>query len=80
MALKHLSATDARARHLDGAVLIDVRSTREYAAGHPAGALHVPVLEHVTHEVVVLLHRTLFPGKPMPASPGARAAMPGRET
>ena len=29
----------------DGAVLIDVRSTREYAAGHPAGALHVPVLD-----------------------------------
>lgn len=46
MALKHLSAADARARHLDGAVLIDVRSTREYAAGHPAGALHIPLLEH----------------------------------
>lgn len=46
MALKHLSAADAHARHLEGAVLIDVRSTREYAAGHPAGAYHVPLMEH----------------------------------
>jgi len=46
MAFTNLSATDARERQQQGATLLDVRSTREYAAGHPAGALNVPVLEH----------------------------------
>ena len=42
----------------DGAVLIDVRSTREYAAGHPAGAVHVPVLvvRLRTHPALDLFH------------------------
>ena len=46
MAMTNLSVQDARARQKQGATLVDVRSTREYAAGHPAGALNVPVLEH----------------------------------
>lgn len=46
MAIKNLSAVDAHARQQAGAILVDVRSTREYAAGHPAGSLNVPVLEH----------------------------------
>lgn len=46
MAITNLSVVDARARQAQGATLVDVRSTREYAAGHPAGALNVPVLEH----------------------------------
>ena len=33
-------------RQQRGATLLDVRSTREYAAGHPAGAFNVPLLEH----------------------------------
>ncbi len=27
------------------AVYLDVRSTREFAAGHPAGAYHIPLIE-----------------------------------
>ena len=46
MAITHVSVTEARARHDAGAVIVDVRSTREYAAGHPAGSLNVPLLEH----------------------------------
>lgn len=46
MPISNLSAVDARARQQQGAKLIDVRSTREYAAGHAAGAINVPLLEH----------------------------------
>ena len=46
MAIKNLSVQDAHARQQQGATLVDVRSTREYAAGHPAGSVNVPVLEH----------------------------------
>jgi len=46
MPIANLSAADAFARQQQGATLVDVRSTREYAAGHPAGALNVPLLEH----------------------------------
>ena len=44
--MKHLSVADAHTRQSAGDVLVDVRSTREFAAGHPAGAVNVPVLEH----------------------------------
>lgn len=46
MPIANVSAVDAYARQQQGARLIDVRSTREYAAGHPAGAVNVPLLEH----------------------------------
>ncbi len=46
MPMADLSATDARARQLAGATLVDVRSTREFTSGHPAGAVNVPLLEH----------------------------------
>ncbi|MEI6246316.1 MAG: rhodanese-like domain-containing protein [Acidobacteriota bacterium] len=46
MAIQNLSVQEARARQEQGATLVDVRSTREYAAGHPAGAFNVPVMEH----------------------------------
>lgn len=54
MAIQNLSVQEARARQEQGATLVDVRSTREYAAGHPAGAFNVPVLEHdeVTDQLV----------------------------
>ncbi len=44
--LKHLTVTEAHARQSAGDVLVDVRSTREFNAGHPTGAVNVPVLEH----------------------------------
>jgi rhodanese-related sulfurtransferase len=46
MPMANLTAEEARARQTQGATLIDVRSTREYAAGHPAGAVNVPLMEH----------------------------------
>ena len=46
MPILNLSVTDAYARQQQGATLVDVRSTREYAAGHAEGAINVPLLEH----------------------------------
>lgn len=46
MPISNLSVADAYARQQQGAAFIDVRSTREYAAGHPMGAMNVPLLEH----------------------------------
>jgi rhodanese-related sulfurtransferase len=45
MAVKNVSVTEARALQEQGATYIDVRSTPEYEQGHPAGAVHVPLLE-----------------------------------
>jgi rhodanese-related sulfurtransferase len=42
---KHVSVTEAHALANDGATYVDVRSTREFAQGHPAGAFNVPLLE-----------------------------------
>lgn len=46
MPITNLTVQDARAHQEQGATFVDVRSTREYAAGHPAGAVNVPLLEH----------------------------------
>ena len=45
MSISNLPAPDAFEQQKRGATLIDVRSTQEYAAGHPAGAVNVPLLE-----------------------------------
>lgn len=45
MPIDNLSATDAHTRQQGGATLVDVRSTREYNAGHAAGAVNVPLME-----------------------------------
>ena len=42
MALKHLSATDARARHLDGAVLIDAVGDKKQAGSWPGSVAAGP--------------------------------------
>lgn len=46
MPMTHVSVQDAHARQHAGEALVDVRSTREFAAGHPAGAINVPLMEH----------------------------------
>lgn len=46
MTITNVSAPDARARQQQGVTIVDVRSTREYAEGHAAGAVNVPLLEH----------------------------------
>lgn len=43
--LKHVSVIEAHALMDQGSVYVDVRSTEEFAQGHPAGALNVPLLE-----------------------------------
>ena len=45
MPITHLSVTDAHARQQQGHTFVDVRSTREFAGGHPAGAVNVPLLD-----------------------------------
>lgn len=44
--MKHASVTEAHQLQQSGATYVDVRSTREFAAGHPEGAVNVPLLEH----------------------------------
>lgn len=43
--MKHASVTEAHQLQASGATYVDVRSTGEFAAGHPEGAVNVPLLE-----------------------------------
>lgn len=43
--MKHASVTEAHQLQAAGATYVDVRSTGEFAAGHPEGAVNVPLLE-----------------------------------
>src|SRR5688500_8636000 len=45
MPVNTLTVTDAHAVQLEGATYIDVRSRTEFAAGRPAGAINVPLLD-----------------------------------
>ena len=44
--MKHVSVVEAHQKQQDAHVYVDVRSTREFESGHPAGAVNVPLLEH----------------------------------
>ena len=46
MPVNTLTVTDAHAAQLEGATYIDVRSSAEFAAGRPAGAINVPLLDN----------------------------------
>ena len=46
MAVSTLTIEAAHAAQLDGATYIDVRSSAEFAAGRPAGAINVPLLDN----------------------------------
>ena len=43
--MKQVSVTEAFTLQQSGSTYVDVRSSAEYAAGHPAGAVNVPLLE-----------------------------------
>ncbi len=43
--MTHLSVTEAHAAQARGLVYVDVRSTEEFALGHPVGAINVPLVE-----------------------------------
>jgi rhodanese-related sulfurtransferase len=43
--MQHASVTEAHALQQQGYTYVDVRSTREFADGHPAGAVNVPLVE-----------------------------------
>jgi rhodanese-related sulfurtransferase len=45
MSIRHLSASDAHLLQQGGHTYVDVRSSSEFTAGHPAGAVNVPVFE-----------------------------------
>ena len=44
--MKHVSVAEAHQQQQNGHTYVDVRSTREFESGHPAGAVNVPLLEH----------------------------------
>ncbi len=46
---KDVLVTEARALQQQGHTYVDVRSTAEYAQGHPAGAVNVPLLDRDAH-------------------------------
>lgn len=46
MPVNTLTVTDAHAAQLEGATYIDVRSSAEFAAGRPAGAINVPLQDN----------------------------------
>src|SRR5689334_18599535 len=46
MPISNHSPVEAHEQQQKGATLVDVRSTREYNAGHAAGAVNVPLMEH----------------------------------
>ena len=43
--MKHATVHEAHQLQQQGATYVDVRSTQEFAAGHPDGAFNVPLLE-----------------------------------
>ena len=43
--MKHVTVNEAHDQMEQGATYLDVRSTREFAIGHPAGAFNVPLIE-----------------------------------
>jgi rhodanese-related sulfurtransferase len=43
--VKHLSVTETHGALASGGTYLDVRSTREFAEGHPAGAINIPLIE-----------------------------------
>ena len=43
VATRHIEPADVSAQMRDGAVVVDVRATPEWRAGHVAGSLHVPL-------------------------------------
>jgi len=47
--MKHATVNEAHQLQQAGATYVDVRSTREFDAGHPAGAVNVPLLEPDDH-------------------------------
>jgi len=44
--VKDASVTEAHEHQRTGAVYVDVRSRREFAAGHPSGAVNVPLMDY----------------------------------
>ena len=45
MSVRHVSVTEAHDLQGRGSIYVDVRSTREFAQGHPSGAVNVPLFE-----------------------------------
>jgi rhodanese-related sulfurtransferase len=45
MPVRQVSVTEASDLQQQGSIYVDVRSTREFARGHPSGARNVPLLE-----------------------------------
>ncbi len=46
MSITRIPPAEAAERLANGSVYLDVRSVREFAAGHPEGAINIPLLDH----------------------------------
>ena len=44
MTVKHITVREAHQKQTEGSIYVDVRSVPEFEAGHPAGAVNVPLL------------------------------------
>jgi rhodanese-related sulfurtransferase len=57
MSLDNISVREAHGKQGEGYTYVDVRSTPEYEAGHPAGAINVPLLHRDPHSGQMMPNR-----------------------
>ena len=65
MAFRNITVHEAREQQAAGYTYVDVRSIPEFAQGHPAGAVNVPLLhrdEHSAHPDRRRKHEAFLPG------------------
>jgi rhodanese-related sulfurtransferase len=73
MAVKDVSVRGAHALQGEGATYVDVRSVPEFAEGHPAGAVNVPLLHADPHtgqmtpnpDFLAVIKANFAPGTPL---------------
>lgn len=71
MALEDIDPTTAQARQAEGVRYIDVRSPEEFAAGHPEGAINIPIAflqgggMVVNPDFVSVVHKHFTPETPL---------------
>jgi rhodanese-related sulfurtransferase len=57
MSVKNVTVREAHQKQTEGYTYVDVRSVAEFEAGHPAGAVNVPLLHRDAHTGQMVPHR-----------------------